>query len=135
MNGYLLDTHIWLWALLSQEKLSPEVKSALEVPDKLWISPVSMIEAHVAIERGRVVATTPASTWIRDALAAVPLVEAPLTIDVALRSRALTTKHADPADRLLIATAASLELTLVTADRRIARTKDCAVLVSRRSRS
>jgi PIN domain nuclease of toxin-antitoxin system len=135
LNGYLLDTHIWLWALLSDEKLSPEIRAALEVPDRLWISPVSVVEAHVAIERGRVAAESPAGVWIREALAAVPLLEAPMTIDIALRSRELATRHADPADRFLVATAAVLGLTLVTADRRLARTKDCEILLNRLRRN
>lgn len=42
--------------------------------------------------------------------------EAPLTHEVARRSRLVELPHQDPADRFLAGTAAALELTLVTAD-------------------
>ena len=39
----LLDTHIWLWALLEPERLSPAVRAALQAEgNELWLSPVSV---------------------------------------------------------------------------------------------
>ncbi len=38
----LLDTHIWIWALLEPERLAPAVAEALEHEDnELWLSPIS----------------------------------------------------------------------------------------------
>ena len=59
----------------------------------------------------------PPAEWIREALVKAPVEEAPLTVEVALASRALVSKHRDPADRFLVATAQIFDLTLVTADR------------------
>ena len=113
----LLDTHIWLWSLLEPERLSPTVRSALTAGSaRRWLSPISVWEAHLLIERKRLRVDLAASDWIRDALAKAPVEEAPLTTDVALASRALRTKHRDPADRFLVATAQVFDLTLVTAD-------------------
>jgi PIN domain nuclease of toxin-antitoxin system len=64
--------------------------------------------------------------WVRKAVA--PLNEAPLTADIVLETGRISLPHADPADRFLIATARTLGLTLVTADRRIVAAKSVSVL-------
>jgi PIN domain nuclease of toxin-antitoxin system len=51
----LLDIHFWLWALLDPDRLSPAVREALAAADnELWLSPISVWEAHLLAERGRV---------------------------------------------------------------------------------
>jgi PIN domain nuclease of toxin-antitoxin system len=127
----LLDTHIWLWSLLAPGQLGRAVVRAFEQPaTELWLSPISVWEALMLIERGRVKVDRPAADWVTEALAAVPLREAPLTHQVALESRRLRLPHADPADRFLAATARVYDLTLVTADRHLGRVRDLAVLAN-----
>ncbi len=114
----LLDTHIWLWSLLEPRRLPPSAVTALTAAGtRLWLSPLSVWEAHLLIERQRLRVDRPAAEWLRDALTRVPLDEAPVTTAVALASRALATDHRDPVDRFLAATAQVFDLTLVTADR------------------
>jgi len=51
----LLDTHIWLWYSLGNPKLNQTLKSAIENPDnELWLSPVSIWEALLLAEKGRI---------------------------------------------------------------------------------
>ncbi len=128
----LLDTHIWLWGLLAPEKLALPVRRALgERAHELWLSPISTWEALLLIERGRLVVEGDAAAWVREALRAAPLHEAALTHGVALESRRLRLRHRDLADRFLAATAIVYDLTLVTADRRLQRSKEFAVLPNR----
>jgi len=128
----LLDTHIWLWALLEPERLSTDVRAALQSPDnELWLSPISVWEATMLAERGRLAVSVDTGTWIRKMVAAMPRREAPLTHDIAIASRELSLEHEDPADRFLAATAKVLDLTLVTADARLMRAGDFAVLANR----
>ena len=128
----LLDTHIWLWSLLEPERLSPTVRSALTADSaRRWLSPLSVWEAHLLIERKRLRVDLGASDWIREALATAPVEEAPLTTEVALASRALKTKHQDPADRFLVATAQVFDLTLITADRALFNIPGVRVLKNR----
>lgn len=47
--------------------------------------------------------------------------EVPLTASMAIRADGLTDCHADPADRFIIATALTLDVTLLTADEQILR--------------
>lgn len=116
----LLDTHIWLWALLEPSRLSRDVRAALESPDnEIWLSPISVWEALLLAERGRLAVPGDVQAWIRQMVSAVPRREATLTHEVAMASRRLAVSHADPADCFLAATALVLELTLVTADERL----------------
>lgn len=128
----LLDTHIWLWALLEPERLTPAVRTALESADnELWLSPISVWEALVLAERGRLSLNAPVAEWIERMVRAIPRREAPLTHDIAVASRQLKLPHQDPADRFLAATARVLGLTLVTADERLLESKDYAVMANR----
>lgn len=127
--NYLLDTHIWLWSLLEPERLSAKVKTALTARDaRLWLSPLSVWEALLLIERGRVTVDAPGERWIREALERVPIAEAPITHEVAFASRALKTRHRDPVDRFLAATAQVFDYTLVTADTNLLRLKSVRTL-------
>ena len=127
----LLDTHIWLWALLEPERLSPAVRTALQSPDnQIWLSPISVWEALVLAERGRLTITTTAAEWVQRMVQAIPRREAPLTHDIAVMSRQLALSHHDPADRFLAATALVMGLTLVTADERLMHSTEYAVLAN-----
>jgi len=116
----LLDTHIWLWYLLGDKRLSKEYKAGLEASDnELFLSPISIWEAHLLIERGRLPVKGSSDYWIRAAISELPINEAPLTFPVALRSRRLNFDHADPADRFLVATAIESKLVFATADQNL----------------
>ncbi len=127
----LLDTHIWLWSLLEPERLSGKVVEALSSDDaERWLSPLSIWEALLLVERKRLEVDRPGENWIREALERGPVVEAPLNGEVVLASRRLKTRHRDPVDRFLVATAQVFELTLVTADATLLALKDVDVLAN-----
>lgn len=116
----LLDTHIWLWSLLAPDQLAPRVRDALRERDnELWLSPISVWEALVLHERGRIELQGDPDAWIERALSAAPMKEAPITHEIARYSRRLALEQRDPADRFLAATAVVLDLVLVTADQRL----------------
>lgn len=116
----LLDTPIWIWSLVEPERLSRRVARELVAPaNELWLSPISVWEAMLLAERGRIEVAGGARAWVEEMLRATPAREAPLTHDVALRSREVELSHPDPADRFLAATAQVHGLTLVTADARL----------------
>lgn len=125
----LLDTHIWLWSLLEPARLAKLVAAELENPDnELWLSPISLWEVLILVEKRRVVLDLDPAAWIRRVLARVPFKEAPLNHEVALKSRSLSLDHQDPADRFLAATALIYDLTLVTADERLLHSKELHIL-------
>jgi PIN domain nuclease of toxin-antitoxin system len=130
----LLDTHIWLWSHVEPERLTKRVASALAAGgNQLWLSPISIWEFLFLTERNRVRVrggTSPAA-WVEAALAGAPMHDAPLTREVALRSRSVRLDHEDPADRFLAATADVYDLVLVTADERLLRGKGFRTLANR----
>jgi PIN domain nuclease of toxin-antitoxin system len=130
----LLDTHIWLWSHTEPERLAKRVAAALaDDSNQLWLSPISMWEFLVLAERGRVRVRggTPPADWVEMALSRVPMRDAALSREVAVRSRSVRLDHEDPADRFLAATADVYELTLVTADERLLRGKGFRTLANR----
>ena len=125
----LLDTHVWIWSQLRPERLSAQARDAVTDPGSvLALSPVSIWEALLLAERGRVELAPDPWRWIRSALATRPMRELPLTHEVALRSRTVRLPHDDPADRFIAATAMVHGLTLVTADRTLLGCPDIRVL-------
>jgi len=128
----LLDTHIWLWALLEPDRLTPTVRAALQSPDnELWLSPISVWEALLLAERGRLIVEESAPVWVEKMVQALPRREAALTHEIAIASRQLLLTHQDPADRFIAATARVLGLTLVTADERLLQSTEFDVLANR----
>jgi PIN domain nuclease of toxin-antitoxin system len=116
----LLDTHIWVWSLLDVMNLSRRVRAELESPDnELWLSPISVWELLLLIEKGRVEVDRDGVQWVAEVSRAAALREAALTHEVAVESRAIDLPHQDPADRFLAATARVYDLTLVTGDERL----------------
>lgn len=114
---FLLDTHIWLWSLHEPGRLSAKVLSQLrDKSNELWLSPMSTYEALTLLLKGRIQIEGDPPDWL--ARATVGTREAPLTHEIALVARQLN-MHQDPTDRILAATAQVLDLTLITADRRL----------------
>ena len=127
--GLLLDTHIWLWGLLDPDRLSNGVRQALvSRHEELRLSPISVWEALILAERGRLTLEPDPRSWLRKAMSKCPIVEVPVTFDVVLASRNINLEHQDPADRFIAASAKVFGLKLVTADRRLLRCPDIEVL-------
>ena len=128
----LLDTHIWLWALLDPARLSRAVRTLIASPaETLRLSPISVWEAMMLAERGRIALEPDPQRWLDRALAAAPVAEAPLTFEVAMASRSIALEHRDPADRFIAASALVFGLTLVTADARLLDCPDIEVMPNR----
>jgi PIN domain nuclease of toxin-antitoxin system len=116
----LLDTHIWVHQILEPEKLTRRVARALDHPEnEQWLSAASVVEIQSLIYKKRIGVTQPAEVWIRSGLAGAPVLEAPVTFEIALAAEAFREWIPDPVDRILVATAMVLELTLVTADKKL----------------
>ena len=128
----LLDTHIWIWGLLEPDRLSPEVHRVLSGDGvELRLSSVSIWEALILAERGRVTLEPNPQSWLQEAMSIMPIRETPVTFEVALASRAIALPHQDPADRFIAASAKVFDLTLVTADSRLLQCPDIDVLPNR----
>lgn len=128
----LLDTHIWLWSLLEPARLSPRVLDLLRAESsELWLSSISIWELMVLVEKGRIELVDDVELWLDRAFDAAPLREAPVSHAIVRTLGSIQTSHPDPADRFLAATAAALDLHLVTADARLLRGSGYQVIANR----
>ena len=81
----LLDTHIWIWSLLEPARIKPRIAKALESPaNEKWLSPISIWECMVLVEKGRLKLNMDVEEWIAHALTEFLPREAPLTTEVVL---------------------------------------------------
>ena len=127
---YLLDTQAWIWSVLDHPRLSRRARSALRTAprhERVGIAAISLKEAAWHLSHGRISVDDrfgPWPLWLRTA-ASAPYVEVlPLTVDVAIESEQLGDAFpADPADRLIAATARVHDLTLVTSDQPIRKSR------------
>ena len=127
----LLDTHIWLWSLGEPHRLSRRVAKELDNrQNELWLSPISIWEAFLLFRKKRVQISTDFTTWLANSLSVLPVIEAPLTFEVARTVPTLSVPHEDPADLFLAATAKAFDLTLTTADRNLIKTAGISVLAN-----
>lgn len=116
----LFDTHIWLWYLLGNDRLSNNLQIAIaNTSNELWLSPVSVWETLVLADKGRLALTPTPLTWVKKHLRLLDIQEARLTHEIAILSRQLEISHQDPTDRFIAATAVHLDLILVTVDTRL----------------
>jgi PIN domain nuclease of toxin-antitoxin system len=113
----LLDTHIWLWYLLGDERLSTNLQTVIaEETNELWLSPISIWETLILAEKGRISLQPNAVAWIDLALQTLEILEAPLVHQIAILSRHIELPQQDPADRFIAATAVHYNLKLATVD-------------------
>jgi PIN domain nuclease of toxin-antitoxin system len=129
---YLLDTHILIWWHERPSRLPSAVRriiSQARAGRSLFVADISLWEIANLAELGRIRLSIGISTWLQRATAA-PLVErVGITPEIAAEVATLPASfHRDPADRLLVATARVMGLTLVTDDSRIREAGICATL-------
>jgi PIN domain nuclease of toxin-antitoxin system len=120
MRRILLDTHIWLWSILSPEKLGDEGRVLIEDADnELFLSAASSWEISIKYGLGRLPLPEPPEVFILQRLIRDDI--KPLSVEHhhACRISALPGIHRDPFDRILIAQAQMENLLLITADQQI----------------
>jgi PIN domain nuclease of toxin-antitoxin system len=114
----LLDTHILVWIVLNDKRLSQQQRQALtDSENQLLVSPVISYELSYMQKRRRIPLVEPIG--ILQQLVGFDLVDLPASIWTYAAS--MPDIHRDPVDRMLIAHAMAEGMTLVTADANIKR--------------
>jgi PIN domain nuclease of toxin-antitoxin system len=127
----LLDTHIWIWNDLQPEKISSQVSHELaSSSNELWLSPVSIWELVLLVEKKKVRLEQQFHLWVAESARDLDLREAPFTWQVAFELPFIRLGDGDPADRFLVATARAYDMTLVTADQNLLRVSNLKVLAN-----
>jgi PIN domain nuclease of toxin-antitoxin system len=120
----LLDTHVLFWWTTEPSRLTPAQRRALNHSetshDVLAISAITLWELAMLGQRGRIELTGPMDMWLAELERDPAIAVMPITGRVAFEAVHLSSRFpADPADRIIAATALCHGLTLLTADRRI----------------
>lgn len=116
----LLDTHALIWLDQGNDRLGVTARRRLDdalVDDTLCVSAISFWEIAMLQVQGRL-NMPPLKRW-RHQLIDAGLREISITGDIGIKACELQEFHADPVDRLIVATALEHGATLVTADERI----------------
>jgi PIN domain nuclease of toxin-antitoxin system len=119
---YLLDTHVWIWAMDNPEELPARVRGEILKVGNLpfGLSVMSVWEASKKESIGKLKLSCPVRHWFASAIQEPFIQLQPLTVDVAHESNHLPGDfHRDPADQMIVAAARIHRLTLITADQRI----------------
>ena len=116
----LLDTQVLVWIRFGDRQLGRLAR--LEIEDAVYqsgvaVSAISFWEVAMLHAKGRLTLLQDVAAW-REMLLRDGLVEIPVDGAIGIRANELADFHADPADRLIVATALGGHR-LVTADRRI----------------
>jgi PIN domain nuclease of toxin-antitoxin system len=128
----LLDTHIWIWCHLEPWKITSEVTKELGDPrNELWLSPISIWELVLLVEKKRLELHEDMDKWVDQSMRELDLQEAAFTSAVAHELRFTLLGYRDPGDRFLVATAKVYDLTLVTADQRLHQLPGLPLLANR----
>ena len=117
----LLDTHVWIWLLDGVKgKLSGNCLGALRRASReaqVWISAITIWEVATLEAKGKITLSMDCRAWVEAGLRAPGVRLAELAPSIAIDSTRLPGGfHADPADRILVATARQRKATLVTRD-------------------
>jgi PIN domain nuclease of toxin-antitoxin system len=125
----LLDTHVALWALTDDPRLSRRARALIEDPaNDVLVSAASVWEIAIkhALGRGDMpISGDQALDWFRQAVYAL----LPIAPDHAAAVEHLPDHHRDPFDRLLVAQAIAEPLRLLTRDPLVLRYGDMAIAV------
>jgi PIN domain nuclease of toxin-antitoxin system len=113
----LLDTPVLLWALLEPQKLSPELRNALEDSDNtLVVSAACAWEIATKWRLGKLPHARSVVENYAMALHRLAAVDLPISAAIARQAGLWAVPHRDPFDRLLAAQATADNLVLASTD-------------------
>jgi PIN domain nuclease of toxin-antitoxin system len=116
----LIDTHVFLWGLFDETKLSSRIARLLPTSE-VWISVASLWEIIAKVQIGKLTLPGPVSAYLTAQLKTNGVSVLPITLDHVKRLEQLPVHHRDPFDRILIAQSLEESIELVSADPQFAK--------------
>ena len=119
--NYLLDTHVFLWAVFEPDRLSEKARQAIEDPDNtVYVSSATYWEISLKYALGKLVLTNVLPDALPDTSRQMDFEIMDVDADTASTFYRLPrTKHKDPFDRLVVWQAIKKNVTLITKDKGI----------------
>ncbi|MBP0595706.1 type II toxin-antitoxin system VapC family toxin [Paraburkholderia sp. LEh10] len=122
----LLDTHIYLWSVSDDRRLTKAARKLILDADDVFISSASIWEAAIKAGLGKLHVDV---NLLVSEIEASGFSELPVQAVHAAMVRDLPDIHRDPFDRLLVAQALSEPLRLVTSDDHLSKYTDLVITV------
>ena len=116
----LVDTHVFLWLLAEPDRLGEHISSLEDPGNELFLSAASSWEIAIKTQVGRLRLPDDPKRYVPDRMRAIGAEPLPIEHSHALAVSELPPIHRDPFDRMLVAQARDLRMTIVTADVQIA---------------
>lgn len=113
----LLDTHVFIWAVEENRRLSPAARAMLSDPNEVvFFSAVSALEIAIKWSKGNLELPDRPYEFVTKTLSAAGISQLAITVRDTCAVGDLPHHHHDPFDRLLVAQARTNGLRLMTAD-------------------
>lgn len=117
MKRYLVDTHVWLWMQSDPDRLGDQTRAIVQdVGNTLLFSAASAWEIAIKYRLGKLRLPEPPASYVPDRMRRSGTSALPVDHAHMLRTADLPDHHRDPFDRVLIAQAQLLDLSIITAD-------------------
>ena len=113
---YLLDTCALIWLGMGGGDLSADARRRISAATALHYSSISTWEIARLMKEGKVFIPNDAVGFVADLKEQYGLDAIPPVDDIMIRAAQLPDLHKDPADRIIIATSITYNLTIVTGD-------------------
>jgi PIN domain nuclease of toxin-antitoxin system len=126
----LLDTHVFLWLHTEPERLGEHLASVEDPRTELVVSAASSWEIAIKHGLGRLPLPEPPERYVPERIRLLAARTISIEHTHALAVASLPRLHRDPFDRLLVAQAGLLDLTILTADPEVASYPGRCVLVA-----
>lgn len=116
----LLDTHVFLWFISADQRLSESMRDAIRDPSNdVFLSVVSLWETIIKHQTGKISLPQPPGLYLPAARMRHNIASLPLDEGSVARLTPLPLLHRDPFDRVLVCQALEHGLTLLTEDEAI----------------
>ncbi|MDA8334889.1 MAG: type II toxin-antitoxin system VapC family toxin [Peptococcaceae bacterium] len=116
----LLDTHVFLWWITDDRRLSPKARDLIgDGSNDLFLSAASGWEIAIKAGLGKLKLPADVGTMVAEQLDVNAISALPVQMNHALHVNTLPAYHRDPFDRLLVAQALCEDLSIMTADPQI----------------
>jgi PIN domain nuclease of toxin-antitoxin system len=122
-NDIMIDTHILHWFVSESSALNVRFQKKIEEISengRIFISAISIWEIALLVRKRRMALSSPMEKWVNLAMSFQNFKMIDLDSQIAIESNNLPGFfHEDPADRIIVATARTLDIPLITADQKI----------------
>lgn len=119
----VLDTHALVWWANGDGAVSKKAKAAIDREldgGQIVVSAISAWEIAMLVEREKLVLSMDVASWLATVSAIDAVRFVPVDVEIGLKSVDLPGEfHKDRADRMIVATARKLAVSLVTRDEKI----------------